>query len=282
MLGAQGGVHRASNDPRQAEAWWGIEDRFANVFVRTGNLPFPGTQVVVVDTDVKRGIDGPGNFARFMAGNGLALPPGLPVARTPTGGYHLWLGWPREWGACPERQSILGGVDVKGDSGYVVVPPSYLRVYAESNDGERGGEIPLPYEWEQGCPCWLPWAPQWLAEWIRTAPAAGRPPGSPGSGGDGVDAEKIMATGAEPGQRNTTYYKFACSRYRRHGTGPEGAAVVLAEVRSAWEAGDRTGMPWTEVLTSMASARRFIQKQEQAERVLLAQWRAYIAGGRRD
>jgi hypothetical protein len=276
MLGAQGGVHHASNDPRQAEAWWGVEDRFANVFVRTGNLPFPGTQVAVVDTDVKRGIDGPGNFARFIAGNGLALPTGLPVGRSPTGGYHLWLGWPREWGPCPERQSILGGVDVKGDSGYVVVPPSYLRVYAESNDGERGGEIPLPYEWEQGCPCWLPWAPPWLAEWIRTAPAAGRPPGEPGSGGDGIDADQVIANGAEPGKRNTTYYRLACSRYRKHGTSMEGSATVLAEVRAAWEAGDRTGMPWREVLTSIASARRFIEKQQAAERRVFVMWRGRL------
>ena len=284
MLGATGGVHHTSNNPGQIRHWWGIEDMFANVGVRTGQLPFPGTQVVVADLDIKGLHDGPAIFRQFLEENGLSLPPGMPWHHSPTGGYHGWMGWPASWGPCPERQGILGGVDVKGDNGYVVTPPSYLRIYVDSHDGERGGEIPLGYEWESGCPCQLPWAPQWFAEWIRTAPTvtAGRPGGSAGSSADGIDAEKIIATGAEPGKRNTTYYKLACSRYRRHGTGPEGAAEVLAEVRAAWEAGDTAGMPWREVLTSVASARRFIQKQEQAERVLLAQWQAYISGGRRD
>src|SRR5271157_166238 len=277
MLGATGGVHHASNDPRQAEQWWGLEDRFANVFVRTGQLPFPGTQVCVVDLDTKSGQDGPGNFTKFLEQHRLSLPPG-PVARTPSGGYHLWLGWPPGWGPCPERPSLLAGVDIKGDSGYVVVPPSFLRVVVgDSTDGERGGVVPLPYAWERGCPCQLPWAPAWFGEWIRTAAATGRPQGSAGPGA-AIDADAVMTSGAEPGTRNNTYYKLACSRYRRHGTGMEGAATVLAEVRAAWEAGDRTGMPWTEVLTSIASARRFITGQEQAERMLLAQWRAYNAG----
>ena len=280
MLGAQGGVHWATRDPGQITAWW-QQDPLANIAVRTGQLPFPGLQVVVADLDTKRGIDGPGNFAAFLAGNRLSLPP-CPVTRTPSGGYHYWLGWPAAWGPCPERQAILPGVDIKGDSGYVLAPPSHLMIMPDGRDGNRVHEIPIPYQWQSGCACSVPWAPPWFAQWISTAPAAGRPPGSPGSGGDGVDAEKIMANGAETGKRNTTYYRLACSRYRRHGTGLEGAAAVLDEVRTAWEAGDRTGMPWTEVAGSIASARRFIEGQEQAERVLLAQWRAYNAGGRRD
>ena len=247
MLGAIGGVHHATSDPAVTRQRWS-EDPLANIFVRTGRLPFPGRQVVVADLDVKRGENGPGNFAAFLAENGLALPPGLPVAPTPSGGVHLWLGWPPGWGACPERPALLDGVDIKGDAGYALAPPSHLLTYADGHDGERGGVIPIPYQWESGCPCSVPWAPPWFAEWISTAPAAGRPHsgGTAGPRGD-IDAEQIIAHGAEPGKRNNTYYKLACSRYRRHSTSPEGAAVVLDEVRAAWEAGDRTGLPWTEV-----------------------------------
>jgi hypothetical protein len=157
-------------------------------------------------------------------------------------------------------------------------------VLPSAADGERVEPIPVPYQWAAGCPCSLPWAPPWLGQWIATAPATGKPggSGSSGLGGDHVDAAKIIASGAEAGTRNDTLHKLACSRFRRHGTDPAGAAAVLDEVRTAWQAGDTSGLPWAEVLTLLASARKFIDRQQAAERAALAQWRAYIAGGRRD
>ena len=281
MLGATGGVHHASNDSGQIRYWFEIEDRFSNVGVRTGQLPFPGRQLCVIDLDTKHGHDGPAIFRQFLAGNGLSLPPGLPVDRSPTGGYHLSLGWPPGWGPCPERQSILGGVDVKGDSGYVVVPPSYLRVPSDDHDGHPPGEVPVPYLRESGCPCWLPWAPPWFGEWIATAPATGRPQGDGGSSsGGGIDAEKVIASGAPVGARNTTLYKLACSRYRKHGTSLEGAAVVLDEVRAAWEAGDTAGFSERELLVCVESARKFIERQEQAEHRAYLAWLAAMGGAR--
>ena len=91
------------------------------------------------------------------------------------------MGWPPGWGPCPERPALLGGVDIKGDGGYVVVPPSHLMVMPDGRDGNRVEPVPIPYRWETGCPCWLPDAPPWFAQWIATAPATGRLPGSPGS-----------------------------------------------------------------------------------------------------
>ena len=282
MLGEAGGVHWATNDPRQVRYWWETEDPLANVGVRTGRLPFGGRQVVVADLDRKRGINGPAIFRQFLAEHGLSLPHGLPADSTPSDGEHLWMGWPASYGPCPERPALLGGVDIKGDNGYVVAPPSFLKVYCDSHDGERGGEIPLGYRWRQGCPCWLPDAPAWFAEWITTAPATGRPAGSsPGSsGGGGIDVEAVMAHGAPAGQRNNAYFRLACSRYRKHGTSPAAAAVVADEVRAAWEAGDTAGIPWREVVDSIASARRFIEKQEQAEHRVYLAWLAAM-GGRR-
>jgi len=96
-----------------------------------------------------------------------------------------------------------------------------------------------------------------------------------------VDAEAIMAEGAPVSERNDTYHKLACSRFRRHGTGPDGNAAVLGELRAAWEAGETAGMPWTEVLGLGRSARRFIAEQEAAERLLMTQWQAYVSGAAR-
>jgi hypothetical protein len=272
MLPPAGGVHHATRDPGQIRAWW-EQDPLANVGVRTGRLPSGGRQIVVVDLDIKRGLDGPGNFSAFLNGHRLALPPG-PVARTPSGGYHLWLGWPPQWGPCPERPALLDGADIKGDGGLVVVPPSHQMTYADGHDGERGGLIPLPYAWESGCPCSVPWAPPWFAHWITTAPAAGRAV-SAGSG-DGDDMEQVMAHGAPAGQRNNAYYRLACSRYRKHGTGPDGAATVLAEVKAAWLAGDTAGFTWHELLICAESARKFIARQEQAERQARSAWMEWI------
>ena len=271
-LGAQGGVHWATNDPRQVRYWWEVEDLAANIGVRTGQLPFPGRQVVVVDLTPRACADGPAIFRQFLAEHGLSLPAGLPVDRTPTGGYHLWLGWPVRWGPCPERPGLLGGVDIKGDGGYVAVPPSWLRVPSDDHDGHRPGVTPVPYMRESGCPCWLPDAPQWFADWIRTAPSAGPARTGSGGGGGDIDAEQVMAHGARSASATTTYYRLACSRYRRHGTSLEGAAEVLAEVRSAWLAGDTTGFTERELLVCVESARKFIEKQQAAERRAFVMW----------
>jgi hypothetical protein len=96
--------------------------------------------------------------------------------------------------------------------------------------------------------------------------------GGGNGGGDRIDAEQIMACGAPVGERNDRLHRLACSRYRRHGTGPDGAAAVLGEVRAAWEAGETAGMPWAEVLTLTASARRYIASQQVLEARL---WRAW-------
>ena len=224
VLGSDGGVHHATRDPRRALEWWG-QDLMANVFVRTGSLPFAGRQVVVADLDTKHGEDGPGTFARFLTANGLALPPGLPAGRSPTGGMHLWMGWPRHWGPCPRRIGLLPGVDVIGDDSYVLAPPSlpaHLRQRRPRRRARRADPPPLYVG--AGLP--LPAAGRaagWFGEWISTAVATGLPRGTAGVPGDVVDAEKIMANGAETGKRNVTLHSLACSRFRKHGTGHEGA-----------------------------------------------------------
>jgi hypothetical protein len=130
-----------------------------------------------------------------------------------------------------------------------------------------------------GCPSSVPAAPEWFMNWITTAPPAGHS-GSPGSRTPeaDVDADQIMARGAPVGERNKTLYRFACSRYRRHGTGPVGCAEVIAELRQAWQASGTAGMPWREVLTIAQSARRFITEQDARTLAAFGQWQAYTAG----
>jgi hypothetical protein len=77
-----------------------------------------------------------------------------PVVRTGAGGWHLLFGHPEE----PVRNSAgtrLGaGIDVRGDGGYVIAPPSR----------HASGNV---YRWNTQ-PEHLPQLPSWLLEMLRT------------------------------------------------------------------------------------------------------------------
>lgn len=262
------GVRDATASIPQIRRWFADEPE-SNAGVAAGN------GWLFADLDRKHGDDGPAELAAFMAARGVSLPP-VPWARTPSGGVH---GWMRVDGEVASRSSgsrIIPGVDLLADPGrYVVVPPSVRLVMPSGHDGERVRPVAIPYTWADGCcPCQAPPAPGWLVEAMRAMPSLGAVNGSPraaGSGPDGeVDAGQLMARGAPAGQRNGSYYKLACKQYRLHGTTDAGHRLVLADVRQAWQAGETAGMDWGEVLTLVRSARKFITRQEAAERRLLA------------
>lgn len=118
-LPGSSGFHDATTDLGQVADWWG---RFpnANVAIPTGRA----SGVVVVDVDV-HGINGFEAFGRARAAGLLPVP--LAVVRTPSGGMHLY--YPahevleqRSW------QAGKVGIDCRGDGGYIIVPPSRVRV----------------------------------------------------------------------------------------------------------------------------------------------------------
>lgn len=275
---ARNGVHWATTDPEAVEWAWS-QDPAANAGVATGLC----SHLVVLDLDVKKGHDGPGELRRFLAASALYLDPDAPLVRTPSGGWHVWLRWPQNWGPVPERPGILPGVDVKGEGGLVVAPPSMALVsYSSSQPGdprEDAAEVPVPYEWHAGsCPCQAPTAPAWLPQWLASAPAGQAAAKSgPGAGGETADLDQLARTGAPVGERNATLYRAACSLYRRLGTGMDAGGTVIGQLRSIWEAGDTSGMPWREVLVIAESARRFVERsaaQEEESRL------GYLKSGR--
>jgi hypothetical protein len=283
MLPAEGGVHWASTDPQTVVAWW-LDDPAANIGIATGSR----SQLAVVDLDVKAGADGPGNFYRLLSdGGGRGIRgqevrslewPDPPYVTTPSGGVHLWLRAPAGY-VVPERPGILRGVDVKGDGGLVVAPPSAgLRVPAPHPGDQTSGEpVPIPYAWASGCPCTAPAAPSWLHQWLITAPPAAG--GSVGVGdGDTPDVEEAKRAGFREGSRNVNFYRLACSLYRRYGTGPDGAAAVWHVIGEVWDASDQAGMNRGELARICASARSFIEKAEQADWRAYESWRAAHGG----
>jgi hypothetical protein len=94
------------------EAWWDYQFPGANIGLVTGAI----SGVIVFD------IDGPDGLSALTRAFSPAPVRPLLAVRTPRG-QHLYFPHP---GRCviPNRASYLPKVDVRGDGGYVVLPPS--------------------------------------------------------------------------------------------------------------------------------------------------------------
>lgn len=148
-----GGLWLASTEPSQIRAWWQRWPR-ALIGVRMGR----DAGVFVVDLDPKAH-DADTMLRALAAFCGGVLPP-CPVVRTQSGGLHLYFRYPADLPAhpAPGYLSNRGGlfakvdaapaeirehVDVRGEGGYVIVPPSVLSDgNAYSWEQEPDGEVP--------------------------------------------------------------------------------------------------------------------------------------------
>lgn len=152
-----GNLQRATTDERIIAAWWTGDFGRANIGVATG--PGSGVWVLDVDGDTR----GEATLRAWEAEHG-ALPETVEVI---TGrGRHLYLRWPQGEAIrnTQDRGDMLG-IDVRGDGGYVLAPPSIHptgRVYAWSVDSAS--------EFAD--------APEWLVEKISRngKPVEPRPP----------------------------------------------------------------------------------------------------------
>lgn len=110
------GLQEATTDAGQIRQWWTRWPR-ANVALRTG----AASGLVVLDIDLPHGFDSLRHFEQEDGPVGRSL-----VARTGSGGAHLYLAHPGSGLVVPNRAgSVLGpGVDVRADGGYVIAPPS--------------------------------------------------------------------------------------------------------------------------------------------------------------
>jgi Bifunctional DNA primase/polymerase, N-terminal len=111
--GRQGhGVHDATCDPDQVQAWWRRWSH-ANIGLRTGVL------FDVIDVDGERGRR---SLQRFLVEHAGGVPIGGPRVRTGSGaGWHLYVA-PT---GLPDHIGVLEGVDYRAADRYVVAPPSH-------------------------------------------------------------------------------------------------------------------------------------------------------------
>lgn len=152
----------------------------ANVAVVTGAV----SGIVVLDVDPRHGGD--------ESLRDLGTLPDTTAAITGGGGLHLVFAHPRR--EIPNRAGIWPGIDLRGDGGYIIAPPSLHE------SGRR-------YEWETG---YAPWEtppaplPQHLLERILGASARlGQPAEAP------FDLDAVLQRGVREGERNVMMTRIA-------------------------------------------------------------------------
>ena len=126
------GLYEATTDPRQIQSWW-RRWRSANVGIATGAV----SGIVVIDVDL------PTAFGSLGALIEAELPKTL-TGFTGGGGVHLIYSSSDETlgnsaGRLPGLDGELPGIDLRGNGGYVVAPPSIHRsgCYYEWLDANR-------------------------------------------------------------------------------------------------------------------------------------------------
>ncbi|MDH3656082.1 MAG: bifunctional DNA primase/polymerase [Myxococcales bacterium] len=126
----------ATTDPVTITDLWNTHPD-ANVAIATGN------GLIVIDIDTKKGEDGWGSLDALMVEHGEL--PGTRWAQTPNAGAHLYY---RVIGEVRNSESKIGpGLDVRGDGGYVLAPPSTINGKSYKWMG-RSPSAQLPPAWE--------------------------------------------------------------------------------------------------------------------------------------
>jgi hypothetical protein len=181
------GLRDASTDPEVVSRWWRRWPD-ANIGVRTGGE----SGLIVLDVDPDHG--GLNTLVELERRHDQ-LPPSLTV-RTGAG-RHYWFRHPGR--PVPNSAGRIGpGIDIRGDGGYVIAPPS------RHLNGRR-------YHWASEQP--LAPAPQWLLELTRerTQPNPPIPPRQPSISNDArpwaraaFHGELARIRGAPQGSRNHT------------------------------------------------------------------------------
>jgi hypothetical protein len=222
------GLLDASCDPEVIAEWWRRWPD-ANVGIRTGAL-------VVID------IDDEDAFRELVEARGASFP-GTPAVRTGKG-QHLYFRAPNGTTIRNSADKLARGVDVRGEGGYVVAPPSVHE------NGVR-------YEWSSPEPA-AP-LPRWLTELLAEPPPS-RPaipaPARVEGGADtpyglaALEAECGKVKAAPEGSRNHTLNVAAFALGQLEAGGELAFGSVEADLLAAAVA---AGLPEREALRTIAS-----------------------------
>lgn len=123
------GCKDATTERETIRKWWN-QFPTANIGILAGNL-------IILDLDMKDGKNGVADLERLSGQPFSEIIRGVPVVRTPSGGYHLYYRCPvgRNLKATtglklvdPETGQKTGsGIDIRTGNTYVLAPPSIIR-----------------------------------------------------------------------------------------------------------------------------------------------------------
>ena len=233
------GLHAATADPEVVERWWARWPT-ANVGIRTGLE----SGLVVLDIDPRHG--GTRTIKTLLDRHGDLR--AVPRVRTGSGGWHLYFAHPGT--VVRNSAGRLGpGLDVRGDGGYVIAPPSR---HASGHS----------YRWEID-PATLPPLPDWLRETTnhdQTRSSPPRPPNavaaspSPSGWAHAALANELRAVRtSQAGSRNTTLNRSAYALGQIVGAGLLDATTVE---HLLIESGLRAGLGEREAIVTTRSGLR--------------------------
>lgn len=230
------GLHQATTDVDQVRSWW---DRWphANIGIATGT----DSGLLVLDVDLP---EGPDSLARLEHEHGRL--PATCEQRTGSGGRQLLFAHPDP--PVGNRAGVVAGIDVRGEGGYVVVPPSL------HTSGHR-------YAWTGRTP--PAQLPNWLLDVLdrrgdRRTPTVVHEPSTPPLDGArqqryataALRAELAGLAAAVEGTRNATLNRAAFSLGQLVGAGLLDHDEVAAELERV--AAD-IGLGITEIRRTVAS-----------------------------
>lgn len=239
------GFKDATTDAEQIRRWWAAMPS-ANIGLRTG----AASGVFVIDIDVKGRVMGYDNWLALCKAHGWRSSPNVLAAGTPSGGAHLHFTYAA--GITNARGSLPAGVDVRGEGGYVLLPPSDVDAPATRIiDGAR-----LRYSWLYPDATDIMPAPAWLVNVLlpTTTPAPAATPAAtvrrntqPKPIPTGITGilKKVAAQGE--GSRNNVLF-WGANRLHERGVPQPDAEAMLTPIAQA------IGLAQAEAVRTIASA----------------------------
>lgn len=195
------GCKDATTDAAQIKAWWQKYPN-ANIGLATGSVS-QNVFVIDLDIDEDRGIDGYHSLEDWQREHGDF--PETWTAITGRGGYHLYY---RGNGKIKNRAGIIDGVDIRGNGGYVVAPPSIHK------NGNR-------YEWE------------YSPDEFEIAKADNNVMYFLNHDDHRQSASFTMPNIVSAGQRNQMLFRFACMMQAKGASDQSVFAATMAENESS-------------------------------------------------
>ena len=195
------GCKDATTDAAQIKAWWQKYPN-ANIGLATGSVS-QNVFVIDLDIDEDRGIDGYHSLEDWQREHGDF--PETWTAITGRGGYHLYY---RGNGKIKNRAGIIDGVDIRGNGGYVVAPPSIHK------NGNR-------YEWE------------YSPDEFEIAKADNNVEYFLSHDDQKQGASFTMPNIVAAGQRNQMLFRFACMMQAKGASDQSVFAATMAENESS-------------------------------------------------